>query len=122
MPKPTPQQRLGEAVRAARQAQRQTQRFAAGLGGISPLTWMAAEKGEKVPRELTLVGIERGLGWAPGTAKAVMAGADPPDPGAIPASSTTAPGPPEDRLDRLEGKLDAIARHLGVKYEDDRGA
>jgi transcriptional regulator with XRE-family HTH domain len=71
-----PLERLGSRVRQRRLELGLTQRDAALAAGISDTTWLAVERGEKTS-ERTLVGVERALRWAAGSAEAVMGGADP---------------------------------------------
>ena len=69
---------LAERVRADRLSAGLTQAQAAARGGCATETWKAAEKGKKVPREFTMAAIERALGWAPGTASALVRGEEAP--------------------------------------------
>jgi DNA-binding XRE family transcriptional regulator len=129
---PTPSKRLAAAVRAARTAQGLTQRQLAERGGIRPLTVLTTERGDRTPRPATLAALERGLGWTPGTAQAILAGAEPPMPGTSPP-----PGPPAVRtadsdtvdlaalahqITSMQHVLVRVARHLGVDLSDLDGA
>ena len=111
-PKPNPAL-LAKAVRAERQAQGATLKHVAARGGTSALTVMNAEKGQPL-RPFTLVALDRGLGWPPGTAAGILAGTKPPQPGSGTPGQPNAPVPTSDgtgiseRLARLEGKLDAL--------------
>jgi hypothetical protein len=114
--------RLATAVRAERLAQEATLRQVAERGGLSVLTVIAAEKGEKVPRAFTLDALDRGLGWPPGMAKAVLNGAEPPAPGSGQPAAPPSEGVPAasdlaavlERLARLEGKVDAVIAMLAA--------
>jgi len=104
---------LAKAVRAERQAQGATLKQVAERGGTSALTVMNAEKGQPL-RPFTLAALDRGLGWAPGTAAGILAGAKPPAPGSGTPAQDNTPAPASDtagiseRLARLEGKVDAL--------------
>jgi len=105
---------LAKAMRAERQAQGATLKQVAQRGGTSALTVMNAEKGQPL-RPFTLAALDRGLGWAPGTAAGILAGTKPPAPGSgTLRQATPMPAPASDtagiseRLARVEGKLDAL--------------
>jgi len=121
-------QELSRAVRAERQAQGLTQRDLAQRAGISPLTVIAAEKGEVEPRPLTLNRLDRGLGWELGTASSILAmtGVAPP-PGSV---RSPAPVPEHnaeptellERLARIEAKIDALLALAVGRSRGGRGA
>lgn len=123
-------------MRTERAAQGLSQRDAATRGGISTLTWSQVELAKTKPRDFTLAGIERGLGWPPGTAAGVMAGAEPPPPGTSPGPTSLPSGFVDDETVDLAAEVAAVraesaathalllrvARHLGVDLSDLDGA
>jgi len=117
-PKATPAA-LATAVRAERQAQGATLKQVAERGGTSALTVMNAEKAQPL-RPFTLAALDRGLGWPPGTAAGILAGAKPPHPGSGTPAQDNTPAPASDtagfseRLARVEGKLDALIAMLAA--------
>lgn len=109
--------RLAAAVRARRQAQGWSQRQVAEAGALGLPTVVGVERGRTAPRPFTCARLDAGLGWAPGTAAAVLAGtAEPPRPDAPSATATMAPAQPStpdlagiyERLVRIEAKVDAL--------------
>lgn len=120
---------LAAAMRTERAAQGLSQRDAAARGGISTLTWSQVELAKTKPRDFTLAGVERGLGWPPGTAAGIMTGAKPPPPGSAPPPPTNQPlageaAPPAyadlaAEVAGIQALLVRVARHLGVQVDDD---
>ena len=80
--------RVAALVREERLAQRLTKRQAAALCGIGRSAGIYVEGGRGRHRALTLGGVERGLGWPPGTLRRVAEGGEAPATGrhAAPAS------------------------------------
>lgn len=109
MPKqevPQPASLLGAAVREARLRSGLSQNAAAERAGLHVLTWRAVEHGRRVAQPLTLSQVEKAVRWPAGTCQAVLGGGQPPQAGSGPAE--------EAQLDRIERKLDALGRHLGI--------
>lgn len=81
---------LGRAVKRGREARRLSIDNAADAAPMSPVTWSKVERGERV-RGLTYAGIEKVLGWAPGSVDRIFDGGEPivlqnvPTPGRLPA-------------------------------------
>lgn len=69
-------QRLGQHVRRRRTFLGLTIDEAAERGKLSPVTWARVEQGKKV-RDLTYGAVDRVLGWASGSAHAVLDGGEP---------------------------------------------
>lgn len=67
---------LGEQVRVHRLAQGLSKEEAARRGGMSVKTWTSVEEGGVV-RDVTYAGVDRALGWQPGSAEAVLDGNEP---------------------------------------------
>lgn len=82
-----------------------TQEEASGRAGLSATTWRLLENEVQTRyRRLTLAGVERALGWAPGSIDAILAGDEPSvtDDGRGPATATPAD---DDAIVRLRGKV-----------------
>ncbi|MGW4493849.1 helix-turn-helix domain-containing protein [Streptomyces sp. NPDC004376] len=69
--------RLATRVRAHRMQRYNSRLAAAQAAGISKDTWMRVEEGREDVRESTYVKIERALGWAPDSWRAVAEGGEP---------------------------------------------
>lgn len=68
--------RLGRAVKSRREQRRLSIDNAADAAPMSPVTWSKVERGERV-RGLTYAGIEKVLGWLPGSVETVLDGGEP---------------------------------------------
>lgn len=86
-----------------------SQRDAAFAAGVSDTTWLAVEKGERVS-ERTLIGVERALKWAPGSADAVLAGDEPHELGGPDRSLA-------ERIETLEAELAELKRVVYQQQE-----
>ncbi|MFE5602715.1 multiprotein-bridging factor 1 family protein [Streptomyces coelicoflavus] len=74
--------RLGERIRTERERLGLSQEDFAERVGVSPSSVLSAEQG-RVPQRrwpYTLSTIEKGIGWAPGTMQAILAGEEPAPP------------------------------------------
>lgn len=104
-------------MRERRHALGLTQAEAAAAGGLSEPVWGLLERGQQErPRARSLAAVERALRWAPGSAQAVIDGADPTEGEPAPPITT------DDRLGRLEDELaslrsllELVARQVGVE-------
>jgi hypothetical protein len=67
---------LATQVRQARQTAGISIDAAADSAGMSPVTWGRVEKALPV-RALSYAGVEKVLGWAPGSVAAILAGGEP---------------------------------------------
>lgn len=75
---------LGALLKEVRLAQAATQQEMAKQCGVDIRTWQVLERGEKLPREMNLAKIEKGIGWRVGSIMEIWRDRD-----HIPASSVT---------------------------------
>lgn len=68
--------RLGDVVRARREALNLTQRDAETVAGVSHQTWWQVENGRSASQR-TLRAVDRAMRWKPGSARSVLEGKDP---------------------------------------------
>lgn len=73
-------ERLAEAVIALRAERSLSQEDLAALCGIALKTVQRIEKGRVAPRATTFGAIDRGAGWKPGSARALVRDGTPPQP------------------------------------------
>lgn len=92
--------RLADHVRAARNALEMTQSDLAAKAGIGFTTVQLLERGTPRTRlPNTISAVEAALGWAPGSARAILAGGDP----------DTVPSLPKIRVELMSGDVDRLA-------------
>lgn len=70
-------QRLAKLVRDARVARNLSVRRAAQEAGVDRATWAGIEDGTRAPRDTSVAGVERVVGWAAGSVDAILSGGDP---------------------------------------------
>ncbi|MEU0939864.1 helix-turn-helix transcriptional regulator [Embleya sp. NPDC005971] len=73
----TPRQRLGRHLAQARIARGLRKGAAAKAAHMTQTTWMHIEKGTAETIDMNLAAAERVVGWAPGSADAIMKGGEP---------------------------------------------
>lgn len=82
------------------------------------MSWGAVERGRRAPLDRSLLAIDRGVGWPPGTAVRVWGGGKPPRPPKPPTEPAPADlGQVLDRLDRLEQLVAEVLRRLPEESE-----
>lgn len=108
-PAANPLETLARHVRLRRRELQISQDDAARSVGMSPVTWGRVEKGQPV-RALTHSGIERALGWAPGSVETILSGGEP----------TEAEAEPPERPSVMDDPL--IADILATDLPDDEKA
>lgn len=69
--------KLAECVRGRRLQLGLSVRTAADQAGVARGTWTALEEGSRRTADNNWAGIERSLGWAPGSIAAILSGGDP---------------------------------------------
>ena len=112
----SPASRLGAAVREARLRAELSQRRAAERAGVNLITWRAVEHANRSAQPLTLGRVEQCLGWPEGTAQVILDGGNPPDANELVTDTD------DNRLVRIERKLDALSHHLGLNHGAQHGA
>ncbi len=99
---------LAERVRQARLTAALSVDAAAVAAGMSPVTWARVEKAQPV-RALSYAGVEKVLGWAPGSVAAILAGGEP----ASLTEPTASPAP-----GNADAKLALITEIIDYKIPD----
>lgn len=104
--------RLGSLIRERRRWLGLTMASAAAAAGIDRNTWSTAESGSRRIVDNNYAGIERAIGWAPGSIAAVLAGGEP-----TPAGQPLATGP-ADLDERLAAEVERItALPMGMEHK-----